>query len=361
MMKLDKLKAILEKYDVSCCIILNRSNVTYFTDFNAGLALSVCKDEIALYVPRLEYDRALEELKGDIDVIAYAKCETPRKRNYEKLIIHESLVKYLIDKFRNMNVDKVCIDSALNINTKDIQLININRDILEVRAVKDWNEIERIMKAIKISEKAFNELLSCNLENLSERRIAAIVYKLILDYGGDDVAFKPIIASGPNTYKPHHEFSDRVVKKGDVLIVDFGAKYRNYCSDLTRTLCLGYVDSRMKDMYYAVLEAQKEAIKNVKHGIEASKIDEIARQVLKEYGFYDHFIHGLGHGVGIDIHEKPSINPCSGDVLQEGNIITIEPGIYIKDNLGIRVEDMILVEKNLGKVLTSLSRDIFLL
>ncbi|OYT26887.1 MAG: hypothetical protein B6V02_00855 [Thermoprotei archaeon ex4572_64] len=295
-MRLDKLKTILEKRDTDYCIIFNRSNITYFTDFNAGLALSISKDETTLYVPRLEYDRALEELKGDINI-----------------------------------------------------------------AIKDWDEIERIMRAIKISEKAFSELLSYDLENLSERKIAAIIYKLILDYGGDDVAFKPIIASGSNTHKPHHEFSDRVVKRGDVLIIDFGTKYRNYCSDLTRTLCLGYIDGRVKDMYYAVLEAQKEAIKSVRHGIEASRIDEIARQVLREYGLHDHFIHGLGHGVGINIHEKPSINPCSEDILQEGNIITIEPGIYIRDNLGVRVEDMVLVEKSLGKVLTSLPRDVLLL
>lgn len=360
-MRLDKLKTILEKRDTDYCIIFNRSNITYFTDFNAGLALSISKDETTLYVPRLEYDRALEELKGDINIVAYAKCEVPRKRSYEKLITHESLTKYLINKFRSMNVSKICTDLALNVDAKDVQLININEDILKARAIKDWDEIERIMRAIKISEKAFSELLSYDLENLSERKIAAIIYKLILDYGGDDVAFKPIIASGSNTHKPHHEFSDRVVKRGDVLIIDFGTKYRNYCSDLTRTLCLGYIDGRVKDMYYAVLEAQKEAIKSVRHGIEASRIDEIARQVLREYGLHDHFIHGLGHGVGINIHEKPSINPCSEDILQEGNIITIEPGIYIRDNLGVRVEDMVLVEKSLGKVLTSLPRDVLLL
>jgi len=171
--------------------------------------------------------------------------------------------------------------------------------------------------------------------------------------GADEVSFPPIVGSGPLSAHIHHSPSDRALEKGDLVLMDFGARVGGYCSDLTRTIVLGAADEEQVALYGLVLEAQEAGIEQVAAGVDAAYVDRRARQVISDSGQGDRFGHGLGHGVGIDIHEAPTLKKVSTDVLAAGDVVTIEPGVYLEGSGGVRIEDCVLVTENGSEVLSA--------
>ncbi|MEM3326128.1 MAG: M24 family metallopeptidase, partial [Thermoproteus sp.] len=199
----------------------------------------------------------------------------------------------------------------------------------------------RIKKALEITEETMSSLR--DLRGHSEREIASTIYKRMVELGSDGVAFEPIVGSGPHSAWPHYNYGDRVVSYGDSVVIDIGARYKLYCADMTRTFLVGEPPSQLKDALYAVYEASKAAERAVKAGVPAREVDLAARRVVEEYGFGRYFIHSTGHGVGIEVHEPPRVSATSEDVLKEGMVITIEPGVYIPDIGGVRIENMVYI------------------
>jgi len=233
------------------------------------------------------------------------------------------------------------------------QLLPSTELVEALRVVKDSEELEAITKAINIADAAFQEVVSRLKPGMTEKAIAWDLEKLMREKGADGTSFDTIVAGGPNGALPHHHPSDRPIQQGEPIVIDMGAKYNGYCSDMTRTIILGKADDTFKRVYDTVLAAQLTAIATVQPGMTGEQADKLARTVIEQAGYGDKFGHGLGHGVGLQIHEAPRVSRNAKDVLEEGMPFTIEPGIYLPEWGGVRIEDVVILEGGKTRVISS--------
>ena len=227
-------------------------------------------------------------------------------------------------------------------------------DLVEtLRARKDPGEIRSIRKALEIAERVFQEIHRSLRPGQTEKAIAWKIKSLIHRQGGDGIAFEPIVASGPNAGKAHAEVTDRPIGRGEPIIFDFGARWNGYCSDLSRTVCLGRPSDRFRELYGLVREAQLTAQKGIRAGMTSREADQLARAVIEKAGHGQLFKHSLGHGVGLATHEAPSLSLVRPGILETGMVVTIEPGVYITGWGGIRLENMMVVGKHHSELLNT--------
>lgn len=233
-----------------------------------------------------------------------------------------------------------------NINCKIDSSKFLDEKIRYLRSIKTNQELENIKKAQQINDEAFSFILGKIYVGKTELEIAFDLEYFFKKNYGLSLSFDTIVASGKNSSFCHANVTNKKIEKNDFIVLDFGCIYDGYCCDMTRTVCLGIADEFKKEVYYTVLKAQKEAINFIKSGVFAKDVDFVARNIINESGFEGKFGHSLGHGVGIDIHETPNVSPNSKDILISNNVITIEPGIYLDNEFGVRIEDMIIVNEN---------------
>jgi Xaa-Pro aminopeptidase len=222
------------------------------------------------------------------------------------------------------------------------ELINESATISKSRIVKDKNEIKNIKHAQELADETFSYIVEFMRPGIKEREVQAnldFFMRKLGSSGGFGVAFPTIIASGPNSALPHAMAGERMLKKGDFVIMDFGACYNDYCSDMTRTVVIGKPSAKQQEIYDTVLAAFNEAKRKIRPGMTGKEADGIARKIIEAAGYGEFFTHGLGHGVGIEVHELPSLSKSYDLELPSGSVITIEPGIYIPDFGGVRIED----------------------
>lgn len=225
----------------------------------------------------------------------------------------------------------------------DKEFIPSQREIDKPRQIKDKRELEIIKEAESIGDAAFSHILDVLHVGMSEREVAFELESFMRKAGADGLSFDTIAASGVRSSMPHGVASDKLIAKGDLLTLDFGCRYKGYCSDMTRTVVMGEPDAKQKEIYDIVLKAQTETIKSLKEGIICADVDKVARDIISDAGYGENFGHALGHSVGIEIHEMPNFSPKSTDILQDGNVLSVEPGIYIDGWGGVRIEDLIAV------------------
>jgi len=236
--------------------------------------------------------------------------------------------------------------------------------IEDMRILKTADEIRKIEKAQIISQKAFFEIVKTIKAGQTEEEISEKLYKIIKSLGAQELAFKSIVATGKNSALPHYVSGKSKVKKGDVLLFDFGAKYKNYCADLSRTIFAGKVSDEKRNIYSLVKRAQKEAIQKIIHGIKSHKPHEHAVDIFRKENLDDYFLHGLGHGIGLAVHEAPHLRPQSkskkstSETLREGMVFSVEPGLYFPKWGGVRIEDLVTIKNGRAKVLGKLSSGI---
>ncbi len=236
----------------------------------------------------------------------------------------------------------------------------IDKALTTQRSVKTESEIESIVMAQRIAEKAFEHILGFIREGVTDIEIAAELEYIMRRNGAERMSFDTIAVSGKNSSVPHGVPTAKRIEAGDFVTMDFGAVINGCHSDMTRTIAVGYVSDEMKKVYDTVLKAQLKAIEAVKNNIECALVDKSARDVISSSGYGEYFTHSTGHGVGYEIHEAPSLSPKSADILRIGNIVTIEPGIYLPTRFGVRIEDMVLVTDNGSKNLTKASKELII-
>jgi len=252
-----------------------------------------------------------------------------------------------------------------NIKAKqpNLELIPTTNLVEHLRSIKEPGELELITKAVELIDAAFEQAKTIIHPGVTEKEAAWEIEKFLRQNGSEGVAFDPIVASGPNSALPHAKPTERILRPGEAVLIDMGARIGGYCSDFSRTLYLGKepkaVSFQLSAIYNVVLEAQLTAINRIESGMTANQADRLARSVIQQAGYGDAFGHGLGHGVGIAIHEPPTLSPTSTDCLLDGMVFTIEPGIYITGLGGVRIEDMVTLEKGKVKVLTRSKKDSF--
>jgi len=258
----------------------------------------------------------------------------------------ELLKKVLTD----LNVKKVIFDMKENIDGFEIEEYDA---IEKMRLQKDKEEIERIKKAVSISDSAYDYLKNRLLiEGEKENDVARRLENYMRKQGIESVSFPAIVASGKNSAYSHHDNSPKKIKNGETVIVDYGACYKGYCSDVTRTFTIGKIPKKLKEIYNIVLEANKKAICAARIGAEYKEIDEAARKVINESGYGRYFVHSTGHGIGLEVHESPRIAPTSEGKVSLGEVFTIEPGIYLPGIGGVRIEDMVYIGEDGTEVIT---------
>ncbi len=235
-------------------------------------------------------------------------------------------------------------------------LISTQGMIESLRSVKDADEIVLIEKAAALADAAEEYAATLLKPGMTEKQLAWELEKFLKDRGSEGLPFDIIVASGPNSALPHAQPSDRIINKGEPVVVDLGARLDGYTSDMTRTICIGEPDETFCRIYSIVQGAQDAALKGVRSGMSGGEADSLAREIIVQAQYGEAFGHSLGHGVGIDTHEHPRLGPNSADILREGMIFTIEPGIYLPGWGGVRIEDMVLLEEKGACVLTKAER-----
>ena len=234
-----------------------------------------------------------------------------------------------------------------------IDLLPVNGLIELLRMVKDPEEIELLIKAEKISDAAIEHVENILRPGMTEKTLAWEIEKFLRDNGSQPVPFELIVAAGPNSALPHAKPSDYIIHAGEPIVIDIGAKFKYYGSDLTRTLCIGKPDDTFKKVYETALDAQIKAISRIRAGMTGSEADAIAREVIAQAGYGEAFGHSLGHGIGLVTHENPRVGPNSTDILTNGMVFTIEPGIYLSGWGGVRIEDDVVMENDKLRVISS--------
>ena len=209
--------------------------------------------------------------------------------------------------------------------------------------VKTQEEIAKIVKAAEIIDDVFDYIIGELKEGVTELEISDKIKAKVIELGGSDVSFPTIVAFGAGGCEPHHEPTDKKLEKGEFVTIDMGAIYEGYCSDFTRTIAFGEISDEQRKIYEIVLKAYKLGMDGVVEGAGCKAVDALTRDYISLCGYGDNYIHGTGHGVGTEIHENPYVNTRSDETLKNNEVITIEPGIYIQDRLGVRIENMIIV------------------
>lgn len=351
---LDKIKKELKREEallVEC--VENRFYLTGFKS-SAGYLLITNMDAI-LFVDFRYYESAKNKVK-----------------NYN-VVLMEKPIEQLYHSLKKNNIKNLYIEpsktslSKYNLYVKSFESINISNNnkfenkIEELRSIKNNNEIKLITQAQKITDETFSYILNNIKIGRSEKEIALDMEYHIRKLGSEGVSFDFIVVSGKNSSLPHGKPSEKTINYGDLITMDFGAVIDGYRSDMTRTVAVGDISEEQQKVYNTVLMSQKKAFDVIKPGIICKTVDKVARDYIYSSGYEGCFGHGLGHSVGIDIHENPCFNTRCETILKEGMVLTVEPGIYIENKFGVRIEDMIWVTKNKFLNLTKSDKNLVIL
>jgi Xaa-Pro aminopeptidase len=327
-------------------LVFRSTNMIYLTGFSGASALLVPKNgESTVYVYGVNYEHAKAEL-GDFAVELVERGEN---------LMTEIAKKAKTFKIKRLAVDALSIESwrSLARLLGGKKRLAIDRNVIrDLRKVKDAKEIELMLKAAELTSEGMRVASETLAAGMREYEVAAEIEYAMRKQGCSGTAFDTIVASGDYSAFPHGSCSDRKIRERDLVVVDVGATYKSYRSDMTRTFVAGKPSEKQKKLYQIVKKAQTKAFEAMKSNVKAADIDAVARKAIDDTGYGQNFVHGLGHGVGLDVHEPPTLNPDSQDVLATGNVVTVEPGIYLVGYGGVRIEDTVLVQRNSVKKLT---------
>ncbi|MBR3324646.1 MAG: aminopeptidase P family protein [Clostridia bacterium] len=347
--RIRKFKESMKNENLDGFIIKNPINIRYFTGLNLEGTFLINKTENIL----LTDGRYIEEAHQLITIS-------------DEIIVHD-IAQY--QEYDYINIFAECDKVGFEDNyitysnyTKLIRTFRIkeaveaNLLIDKMREIKDDNEIKNIEIACNITDECFLYLQDFIKIGMTEKQIAFEIYKFFIEHKAEGIAFDTIVASGKNSSKPHAIPTDKKIEFGDIILIDFGAKYKGYCADMTRTIFVGKVTDIQKNIYKLVLDTQNRALNKMKSNADTKEISEY---VKNEFSFNNfEFIHALGHGVGLDIHEKPFFSTRFNNKLRLNMVVTDEPGIYIPNEFGIRIEDTVLINNMEPRVLTKSNKNI---
>ena len=358
--RIGKLRKMMADNNLESALILNLVNIRYFTGFSGTTAeLLITMDKAYIFADfryLIQADSEARALDSDFkfEIVNVKKGFT---ESLKQIVVKDKIKRIAVEE----NYITFSLYRKLSVLLNDVKLDSLSEIPERIRRKKDAGEISLIKKAAFIADKAFEELLNYIRPGISEKDISNELEYRMKKLGAEGRSFDTIVASGVRSCMPHGTATEKLIEKGDTVTIDFGAVYNGYCSDMTRTFFIKYADERIVNIYRIVNEARQMAVYCAKPGIKASEMDSCARGFISENGFGDNFGHGLGHGVGLEIHEGPTANTRSNDILEAGNIVTVEPGIYLEGVGGVRIEDMIVIN-NIGcEVITNTPRDILII
>ena len=332
-------------------LISSRPNIVYLTDYSG---FSQTERECFLLITKskkyiITDDRYSEAIKKQIPDFTLINIGAPRFVSEG-----EKNIKDLINLTVGVEENDLTVLEYKSLKKITKKLVNI--DLSHLRIVKDTKEIKNIRLACSIADKAFFNILNELKTGVTEKEIASKINAFFKEKG-DGISFNPTVAFGANSSIPHHVSSKTKLVNNSIVLFDFGAWVNNYCSDISRTIFFGKAPEKFKKMHSVVLEAQKKSIDAIKPGVLAKEIDRIARNYIVSKG-YPNILHSVGHGIGIEVHESPTLSPNSKDIIKNGMVFSVEPGIYIPGFGGVRIEDLVLVREGYAQLISNARREI---
>ena len=319
-------------------------NVQYLTGFESTNAAVLVEPERARLFTDFRYAERAREVEG----VEFE--ETPR-------YLYTDLAERLPRRVA-FEADALTYANYAFLRDGGVALVPRRGLVESLRVVKDSEELDAIRRATEVTNRTYELLAEEQFAGRTEKELVWRMTQLFHECGADDLAFPVDIAAGPTAASPHAEPGDRVVQEGDLVLVDAGAKLDGYCSDCTRTFAVGEVSESLREVYEVVQEAEKAGVDAVRAGAAGRDVDAAARAVISDAGYGENFGHGLGHGVGLLVHEAPAVRPEAADELAAGNVVTVEPGIYLSGVAGIRIEDLVVVTEDGCELLTSFPKEL---
>lgn len=346
----DRLERLLAEHELDRFLVTDLVNVRYLTGFTGTNGACVCGPGVRLFLTDFRYtERAAAEVEGwetvtiEADWLGGIAERLQGRVGFED---HQMSVR-LLEKLR----EKL---------PEGVEMVAAGGRVEQLRRVKDDEELAAIEEASKLADEVWRWSVERGLAGRSERDVARAAEARIRELGGDP-SFPAIVAAGPNGALPHAEPGEREIGRGELVVFDMGAKLDGYCSDGTRTFATGDPGEEGRAVYEVVLEAQLVALAAIKAGVKGEDADKVAREVIGTAGYGERFGHGLGHGVGLEVHEAPRLSLRSEDVLAAGEVVTVEPGIYLPGKLGVRIEDLVVVTEDGLRNLSALPKDLQLI
>jgi len=347
--RLQRSRVSINEKGLDALLISQSDNVRYLSGFTGSSGWLLISEQNAV-------------LATDFRYVEQAKRESP---NFEITRTKQQLQDWLPDivtDFRwhklGFEANDISYDSYHKVNDViktrqvNLELIPTTGIVEQLRSIKEPEELVFIKKAAELTDAVFEKAKVLIRPGIMEKEAAWEIEKSFRQEGSEGVPFEIIVASGSNSALPHARPTEKIIRSDEPVLIDMGARINGYCSDFSRTIFLGKLNKTFKDIYDVVLRAQTIAIEKIKSNMAASQADNLARSVIEQAGYGDCFGHGLGHSVGLAVHESPTINPNSSDLLTDGMVFTIEPGIYLSGQVGVRIEDLVVLENGKVKVLS---------
>jgi Xaa-Pro aminopeptidase len=336
--RVDRLRASLAAHDCDGILVSHLTNIRYLTGFTGSAGLLTVGPQRAVLVTDGRYGtQASAQVAGSG---APVEVEITSDRQKAAIVAASAGIARL-----GLEAEHVTWAAVQKYESEwfDVPLVPTEAMVEALRIVKDAQEIEVMAKAAAIADEAFAQVRPMLAERPTEVAFGRALDSAMRELGAQSPSFETIVASGRNGARPHHRPSDRTIESRDLVVLDFGARVEGYCSDMSRTIMVGEPTETQSRMLEVVGAAQAAGVDAVRAGVEASSVDEVCRAVIDEAGWGDSFVHGTGHGVGLDIHEAPRVAKTSSDTLAAGHVVTVEPGVYLPEHGGVRIEDTVVV------------------
>lgn len=343
----DRLEQLLAERELDRMLVTDLTNVRYLTGFTGTNGACICGPGVRLFLTDFRYtERAAAEVEG-----------------WEAVTISADWLKGIAERLEGrvgFEDDHMSVRLLAKLKEKlgdGTEMVPAGGRVEELRRVKDTEELAAIAEASKLADEVWKWSLEQGLTGRSEREVALAAEARIREHGGNP-SFPAIVAAGPNGAQPHAEPGERQIGRGELVVFDMGAQLDGYCSDGTRTFATGEPGEEARAVYEVVREAQVASLEAIRAGVKGEDVDKVARDVIDAAGHGDRFGHGLGHGVGLEVHEAPRLSFRSDDVLAAGEVVTVEPGIYLPGNLGVRIEDLVVVTEDGLRNLSTLPKEL---
>lgn len=353
--RIEKAKSLLASQGVDAILVTNGTNRRYLTGFTAddhavdelSGEVMITRDGVFLFAPSTNLPWAKSEAFDGVDVLPQERRWTDTIGN---LIVEQGITNLgFEDATTSVQVYNQLLES---VGDHAVTFTPIGAVVDALRAVKSGDELQHLEKALQLTDQAFIAAERRMQVGMTEKQVADIVREELRSAGSDGESFDTIVASGPNAAKPHHAPGDRVIEEGEPIIIDMGALYQGYAGDLTRTVWFGQPSRQLVTIYGIVQAAFDACLAQVRPGMTGIELDAVARDLFAEHEMDQYFVHSLGHGLGLRVHEAPSASARSTDTLEPGNVVTIEPGLYLPDWGGVRIEDVVVVTDDGARNLT---------
>jgi Xaa-Pro aminopeptidase len=351
----ENIAAGLEAHGLDAMLLTGEANRFYASGFRSsgtdGVALVTKKKNY--YFTDSRYTEAARRYVRDAEIGEIKKGYAP--------LINEALASEGLKRVGFEDESMTVADYGRYREKLHCELIPASTLLRDLRMVKDDGELEAMIAAQRIAEKALEEILHEIHPGVTEKELAAKLQYWMLHYGAEDMSFDPIVVSGPNGSLPHGVPSEKPIQFGEFVTMDFGCVFHGYCSDMTRTVAVGAVTEEMRRVYDTVLAAQQAGIAAAQAGATGKEVDGAAREMIAAAGYGDYFGHSFGHGVGVEIHEAPNAAPSNGEALPAGAVISAEPGIYLPGRMGVRIEDVLILRPDGCENITRAPKELLIL